>query len=109
MKENCVETYEGMFILSPLLEGETLEKETDFVKNEIVKQIGEIAEAKVIGRRRLAYPIRKLNDGIYLLVNFIAKPEVIDTFLKRVRLNTNILRVGVFRKERGALLNEIRD
>ena len=57
-------SYEGMFILKPQLEGETLEKETNFVKNEIVKQLGEISEAKVIGKRRLSYPIQKLSDGI---------------------------------------------
>ena len=102
-------SYEGMFILSPQLEGETLEKETNFVKNEIVKQLGEISEAKVIGKRRLSYPIQKLSDGIYILVNFSAKSEAIDTILKRVRMNGEVLRVGIFRKEAGALQNEIRD
>lgn len=101
--------YEGMFILSAELEGETLEKEIDFVKNEIVKQLGEISEAKTLGRRQLAYPIRKMKDGIYLLINFAAKPDIIDSFLKRLRLNQSLLRAMVFRKEKGAQLNEIRE
>jgi len=104
-----VGSYEGIFILSAELQGEFLEKETDFVKNEIVKQHGEISEAKVLGKRPLAYPIRKVNHGIYVLMNFSAKSEAVDALLKRVRLNQNILRAAVFRKERSALLNEIRD
>ncbi len=101
-------TYEGLFILNPELQGEHLEKEMDFIKNEIVKQRGEIAEAKLLGRRRLAYPIKKMNDGLYMLVNFASQTDVIDKFLKRLTLNANVLRSGVFLKEKGAL-NEIRD
>lgn len=101
-------SYEGMFILSPVLEGEQLEKEVDFVKNEIVKQLGEILEAKQIGKRKLAYPIKKMNDGIYLLINFISKPDVVAKFMQRVRMNANILRANILTKEKYST-NEIRE
>ena len=101
-------SYEGMFILSPALEGEHLEKEIDFVKNEVVKQLGEILEAKQLGKRKLAYPLRKMNEGIYLLINFTSKTDVISKLLNRVRMNTNILRANIFTKEKHST-NEIRD
>jgi small subunit ribosomal protein S6 len=104
-----VTTYEGLFILKSELQGEHLEKEMDFIKNEIVKQRGEIAEAKLLGRRRLAYPVKKMKEGLYLLVNFASQPDVIDKFLKRLALNANVLRSGVFLKGKGSQLNEIRD
>ncbi|OVE73608.1 30S ribosomal protein S6 [bacterium B13(2017)] len=101
-------SYEGMFILSGELEGEFLEKEVDYIKNEIVKQLGEISEAKLLGKRRLAYPIKKMQQGIYLLINFISKPDVVEVILKRVRLNQALLRALIFRKEKNST-NEIRD
>ncbi len=101
-------SYEGMFILSPVLEGEQLEKEVDFVKNEIVKQLGEILEAKQIGKRKLAYPIKKMNDGIYILINFVSKPDVVAKLLQRVRMNVNVLRANILTKEKYST-NEIRE
>ena len=97
-----------MFILSPKLEGETLEKEIDFVKNEVVKQFGEISEAKQLGKRQLAYSIKKMREGFYLLLNFTIKSELISKLLKRIRLNTNILRAQIFCKEKFSI-NEIRE
>ena len=102
-------SYEGMFILSPNLEGEQMEKEQDFIKNEIVKQLGEISDAKLLGKRRLAYSLKKMKEGIYLLINFASRPEVIDKLLKRLKLDSNILRAAIFVKGPGALLNEIKD
>ena len=101
-------SYEGMFILTPELDGEVLEKEVDFIKNEIVKQLGEILEAKLIGKRKLAYPLNKMKDGVYLLINFTSKSDVIAKILAKVRLNTNVLRSGIFCKEKYST-SEIRD
>jgi len=101
--------YEGLFILSPELQDEALEKETDFVKNEIVKQRAEISESKILGKRNLAYAIKKMREGIYLLINFNSRPEVIENILSKIRLNSQILRANIFSKEKGSLLNEIKD
>ena len=38
---------------------------------------GEIVKSEVLGKRRLAYEIAKFRDGIYVLVNFNATPEVV--------------------------------
>lgn len=102
-------SYEGMFILNPNLDGELLEKEMDYIKNEIVKQLGEISDAKILGKRHLAYSIKKMKEGIYLLINFACRPEVVDQLLKRLKLDTHVLRAAIFRKEPGSLFNEIKD
>lgn len=101
--------YEGLFILSGDLHGEQLEKEVDFLKNEIVKVRGEISEAKLLGKRRLAYPIKKLKEGVFVLVNFQSLPGSIDEIQKKVSLNTLVLRSGIFKKGKENFLNEIRD
>lgn len=101
-------SYEGLFILSSEIDDEMLEREIDSVKNEVVKLLGEISEAKTLGKRRLAYPIKKLKEGVYLLINFVAKPDIVDKLLKRIKLNRNVLRSSIFRKEKHSI-SEIRD
>jgi len=103
-----VGSYEALFILTPEIDGEMLEKEIDYLKNEIVKLLGEISESKLLGKRKLAYSIKKMTDGFYLLINFTCKPDVIDKLLKRIKHDLNVLRVGIFKKDSFSI-SEIRD
>jgi small subunit ribosomal protein S6 len=60
---------------------------------EVVRNLGgEIVKSDVWGKKRLAYPIQKKNEGIYVLFNFNLEPA--QTFeLKRVLgLRGNIYR-----------------
>ena len=48
--------------------------------------------ALTLGRRRLAYPIRKYRDGFYALYHFNLDPSGIEEVERELRLNTQVLR-----------------
>ena len=82
--------YEMLVLMSAELEEpkEEIEKVEEVVRN----LGGTITKTDVWGKKRLAYPIQKKNEGIYVLFNFDLEPE--QTFeLKRVLgLRSNIYR-----------------
>jgi small subunit ribosomal protein S6 len=77
-----------------LLEADLEEPKDEVEKiEEVVRNLGgSVTRTDVWGKRRLAYPIRKKNEGIYVLFNFDLEPA--QTFeLKRVLgLRANIYR-----------------
>ncbi|MDR3265820.1 MAG: 30S ribosomal protein S6 [Synergistaceae bacterium] len=82
--------YEMMALLDA--EPEDPKEEIEKIE-EVVRNLGGvIVRTDVWGKRRLAYPIRKKNEGIYVLFNFNLEPA--QTFeLKRVLgLRPNIYR-----------------
>lgn len=48
--------------------------------------------ALTLGRRRLAYPIRKYRDGYYALYHFNLDPSGVEEVERELRLNTQVLR-----------------
>ncbi len=51
------------------------------------------------GRRKLAYPIRKLTEGNYTFILFDAEPDVERELLRRLRLSDKFLRFMVVRAD----------
>ena len=82
--------YEMLAVINAELEDpkEEVEKIEDVVRN----LGGEVTKTDVWGKKRLAYPIQKKSEGIYVLFNFDLDPA--QTFeLKRVLgLRGNIYR-----------------
>jgi small subunit ribosomal protein S6 len=44
------------------------------------------------GRRRLAYPINKKDDGIYHLLQFDAEPETVDELTRILKISDGVMR-----------------
>ena len=52
-----------------------------------------------MGRKKLAYPINKEVSGFYYLMNVEATHEIIGEFDRKLRINENILRHLILKKE----------
>ncbi len=95
--ENTKE-YSGLFIIAP----EKLDQ-LDEVKQSIGSSIGEksgaIVTENVIGKKALAYPVKKRNEGVYYEVIFKAVPTDVPRMMNRFRINTDILRAIVDARE----------
>ena len=62
-------TYEIMFIVRPDVEEADLDKLIEGFSGNVTDGGGEVKSVEKMGRRRLAYTVRKFNDGFYVLLN----------------------------------------
>ena len=84
--------YESYIILDGNYEDNVIEEiikkyETFFKKNDV-----EIKNTDRIGRRRMAYQIKKKQNGFYVCFELVAKPDVIAKLERNYKLDENILR-----------------
>jgi small subunit ribosomal protein S6 len=92
--------YESMVVFSGRLEPQEVDQEIDKVKGMIESGGGTFHGIDRMGRRRLAYDIRKEQDGYYAVLYFEDTPDRIAPLQRAFRLNESVLRHIVFRKEK---------
>ncbi|MNH81897.1 30S ribosomal protein S6 [compost metagenome] len=83
--------YEVMYIIRPDLEQEALQAVVEKFQG-IIQNGGEITKHDVLGKRRLAYEINKIRDGVYVLVNFTATPDVINELERILKISDEVIR-----------------
>ncbi len=95
MKRN----YEGMFIFHPDLNEEELEKEVSFVEKMLRENNGESVKCQIIGKKTLAYPVKKKNEGYYVNFFFDTLPSAIAKIKAELRHRGKVLRFIFFRTD----------
>lgn len=83
--------YEVMYIVRPDLEQEAVQAVVEKFQG-IIQNGGEITKHDVMGKRRLAYEINKIRDGVYVLVNFTAAPEVVTELERILKISDEVIR-----------------
>ncbi|MBM3253242.1 MAG: 30S ribosomal protein S6 [Candidatus Omnitrophica bacterium] len=91
--------YEAMFLLSPKLTDDKLEQTIATIKDTLEKNEAKIEKMENIGKKMLAYKIKKFKEGIYVLFNFKMHPSSISVVKKSFGLNEVILRTLILLKE----------
>ena len=69
--------YETSIIVNASLEDNQIETVVNRVQESIVKSGGEIVEVIKWGRKRLAYPIKKKNNGYYIIFEYNGLPTTV--------------------------------
>ncbi len=90
--------YEVMFIINPTLEDATKQATIETVK-EIIAADGEVGEVKEMGMRKLAYPILKLEDGYYVVVEFKGNSTLPKELDRRLKISDNVIRHIIINQE----------
>jgi small subunit ribosomal protein S6 len=85
-------TYEIMFIVRPDVEEADLDKLIEGFSGNITSGGGEIKNVEKMGRRRLAYTVRKFNDGFYVLLNVAAPGALIAEIERRLRVSEQVIK-----------------
>ncbi|MFD1176574.1 30S ribosomal protein S6 [Paenibacillus puldeungensis] len=83
--------YEVMYIIRPDIEQEAVQATVDKFQG-IIQNGGEVTKQDVLGKRRLAYEINKVRDGIYVLVNFTATPDVVAELERILKISDEVIR-----------------
>ena len=84
--------YEIMFIVKTTMKSDKIKVTIDNMKKIITDGKGKIVEAKDMGERKLAYPIKKELSGYYYVLRVEASKEVIAEFDRRASIDETILR-----------------
>lgn len=90
--------YEVMFIMDPILEDEKKTAVIEDVKNIIVAD-GSVGKVDIWGMRKLAYPIRKKNEGYYVVIEFEAGSELPKELDRKLKIFDDIMRHLIINKE----------
>ena len=91
--------YEVMFILDPVAEDAEKEAFTERVQAIITDEEGTVGKVDVWGMRKLAYPIRKKNEGYYVLIEFQAGTELPKELDRRLKIADICMRHIIVNKD----------
>ena len=85
-------SYEIMFIVRPDVEEADLDKLIEGFHKNVTDGGGEIRSTEKMGRRRLAYTVRKFNDGFYVLLTIAAEGALITEIERRLRVSEQVIK-----------------
>src|ERR1700735_5071726 len=85
-------TYEIMFIVRPDVEEADLDKLIEGFSANVTNGAGEVKSVEKMGRRRLAYTVRKFNDGFYVLMVVAAQGSLIMELERRLRVSEQVIK-----------------
>ena len=85
-------TYEIMFIVRPDVEEADLDKLIEGFQKNVTDGGGEVRTTEKMGRRRLAYTVRKFNDGFYVLLTVGAPGSLIGEIERRLRVSEPVIK-----------------
>ena len=95
--------YETTFIVNASLEDPQIETILTHVGETITRNGGELTATNRWGRKRLAYPIQKKNNGFYVNLEFVASGNVIPQLERSFLLDENILRFLTIQLDKKAI------
>jgi small subunit ribosomal protein S6 len=84
--------YEIMFIVRPDVDEAELDKLIETFSGYVTTGGGTIKQTEKMGRRRLAYTVRKFNDGFYVLLIVEAPASLISEIERRLRVSEQVIK-----------------
>ncbi|MCT1412884.1 30S ribosomal protein S6 [Corynebacterium sanguinis] len=92
--------YEVMIILDPQQDERTVAPSLDKFLEIVRKDNGTVERVDVWGKRRLAYPINKKEEGVYAVVDLDCSAETVAELDRVLNLNEGVMRTKVLRTDK---------
>ena len=90
--------YEVMYIVKPL-EDEAFEAVVKKFEDLIAANGGTVEKIERLGKKRLAYEIQKIQEGLYVLVNFSGSAACVAELDRVMRITDELLRHMIIKHE----------
>ncbi len=91
--------YEGVFIIDPDISTESSKGVVSQLQELISKNGGRVEGVQEWGKKRMAYKIKKRQEGHYVLLNFQLDTQQTKKLEQSLRLNDQLLRFLLINKE----------
>jgi small subunit ribosomal protein S6 len=87
-----VSNYELVYVISPAIAEEAVPNVLNKVGEFVTKAGGNVTEVAQWGRKKLAYPIRKFNEGNYVLAKIEMKSSGAKGLETSLKLSSEVIR-----------------
>ncbi len=84
--------YETVCIVKPDIGDDAIKAVIEKSSGVVTSGDGTVARLDDWGRRRLAYPIEKKNEGYYFILTYTSEPAASKELERQLRLNEDVLR-----------------
>ena len=91
--------YELMIILDPEMDERNLQPTLEKMLAVVGKEGGSVDEIDLLGRRRLAYEIKKQAEGIYAVIQMTVEPATAQELDRQLGLNESVMRTKLMRRD----------
>src|SRR5438477_2694018 len=85
-------TYELMFIVRPDMTEEDQDKLISTLETAVTSSGGQVKNLEKMGKRRLAYVVRKFHDGLYMLLTFEGSGGLVHELERRLRVTEPVIK-----------------
>lgn len=85
-------TYEALYIVRPDLGDDEIQTIADEVSGLVTSNNGAVVRSEIMGKRKLAYEVKKQTEGVYVLLRFESEPSGIEPLKNYFRLSDNVIR-----------------
>ena len=91
--------YEMVFIIQPEMDEEPLAEVVEKISQTIVDLEGKVHQVEPWGKRRLAYTIKKYQDGFYFLMHMELPAQAVRSLERSLKLMEEVIRHLIVRKD----------
>ena len=85
-------TYELMFIVRPDMTEEDQDKLISTLETAVTSSGGQVKSMEKMGKRRLAYMVRRFHDGMYILLTFEGGGGLVHELERRLRVTEPVIK-----------------
>jgi len=90
--------YESIIIVNPNIDEAGI-KALEEKFTGLINENGKIESVELMGKRKLAYEVKKFTEGTYVLFVFEAKPELIAELERIYRITDEVIKFMTVKKE----------